>query len=231
MKKKTYKEPLLWSIIIILVIFLILSFLILTLNYNSSKIALFYFGLCLVGYLLAFRNFSLLNLSLPASIFLYPAIISLLYLLIEKSSLKDTNELIMKKDYLLFITILLLMLTSGYIPSVNDSNAINIQNTFGNNFAILIAYPLSLMISEYLLVKVYTKLKKIYNSPFLTIIITSSLAITIYLLIYNLIVNITILEPLKLFYSVALSYLIEIILTIIFYLSIISIFPKKKVKK
>ena len=218
-------------IIIILVIFLILSFLILTLNYNSSKIALFYFGLCLVGYLLAFRNFSLLNLSLPASIFLYPAIISLLYLLIEKSSLKDTNELIMKKDYLLFITILLLMLTSGYIPSVNDSNAINIQNTFGNNFAILIAYPLSLMISEYLLVKVYTKLKKIYNSPFLTIIITSSLAITIYLLIYNLIVNITILEPLKLFYSVALSYLIEIILTIIFYLSIISIFPKKKVKK
>ena len=218
-------------IIIILVIFLILSFLILTLNYNSSKIALFYFGLCLVGYLLAFRNFSLLNLSLPASIFLYPAIISLLYLLIEKSSLKDTNELIMKKDYLLFITILLLMLTSGYIPSVNDSNAINIQNTFGNNLAILIAYPLSLMISEYLLVKVYTKLKKIYNSPFLTIIITSSLAITIYLLIYNLIVNITILEPLKLFYSVALSYLIEIILTIIFYLSIISIFPKKKVKK
>ena len=218
-------------IIIILVIFLILSFLILTLNYNSSKIALFYLELCLVGYLLAFRNFSLLNLSLPASIFLYPAIISLLYLLIEKSSLKDTNELIMKKDYLLFITILLLMLTSGYIPSVNDSNAINIQNTFGNNFAILIAYPLSLIISEYLLVKVYTKLKKIYNSPFLTIIITSSLAITIYLLIYNLIVNITILEPLKLFYSVALSYLIEIILTIIFYLSIISIFPKKKVKK
>lgn len=208
-----------------------LSFLIICSNYISKKTSIYLTMLTLTSYLLSFRNINLLGLNINASTFVYPTIFPLLLFSLDNKKIKYTKDLISKNNLIIIITLLFLMLTTGYIPSVNDTTAINIQNTIGNNFRILITYPLILTLSEYTLVYLYPKLKNIYHNTLLSSIVSLSITTTIDTILYNLLVSsfkITIIEVL---YTMAITYIIKFLISLAYVLLINSFLSKKKVKK
>ena len=123
------------------------------------------------------------------------------------------------------------MLTTGYIPSVNDTVSINMQNTFGNYSRLLLIYPVTLILSEYLSLHYYQKLKDTYNDSFITLAFTYLLVGLIDTIIFSFVSYLNIIS-LKEIVTLALSsYLIRLLIIIIYYFVLDPDFLKKKVKK
>ena len=103
-------------------------------------------------------------------------------------------------------------------------------NVFIENYRILIAFPISLFISHKILILIYEKVKNIYDNFFISTV-TTYLAVgliesIIYVLIsyYNILDNQTIIK-------IALStYMIRLIITVIYSIFLLKI-TNKKVKK
>jgi hypothetical protein len=219
------------SIIIIIFLLVAITFFAICNTNNSKLINIYLTVITLTSYILSFRNINILGLNINASTIVYSSILPLILLYLENNKYKDTKELIAKNNLVLIITIFLLMLTVGYIPSIKDTNAINIQNTIGNNFRILIAYPLAITISEYLLIFLYNKLKKIYPTNLITIIISISLTISIDIIMYNLIVYLFKINIIEILYIMAVTYVVRLIISLVYILIINNLITQKKVKK
>ena len=185
---------------------------------------------CILSYILSFKFATLSTFTFNCNTIVYVNMFTSLYLLLEKSEKKEVKSI---SNLSLIINIfigLMLYLMASYTQSLTDTIGINMTNVFIENYRILIAFPISLFRSHKILILIYEKVKNIYDNFFISTV-TTYLAVgliesIIYVLIsyYNILDNQTIIK-------IALStYMIRLIITVIYSIFLLKI-TNKKVKK
>lgn len=181
----------------------------------------------LISLILSFKFVTLSTINLNANTICYITMFTSLYLLIETMKKEEVKKIINLNFFITVFASIFLFLMSYHTESITDSISINMKNVFITNYRILITYPISTLLSNYLLVALYKKIKSLYDLPFITTVTTYLVIglvsnLTFYLGAYLNIFNIkTILE------SSLSTYMIGLIITVIYSL----ILPKYKSKK
>ena len=183
----------------------------------------------IISYILSFKYLAFQNISYNANSIAYITMLTALYLLLEKKYSKDVNRII-NLNFILSIMIgITLYITSNYTQSLSDTVGINMTNVFINNYRILIAYPISIFISQKILIRIYEKIKKLYDNLFISTVTTYLAIDLISLIIYILISYFNILNNSDLIKLILSTYMIRLIITLIYSL-FLTILTKKKVK-
>ncbi|MBR6504466.1 MAG: VUT family protein [Clostridia bacterium] len=187
-----------------------------------------YITMNIVSFILTFKYITLTTINANSNCIAYITMLTALYLHLETTNKKETSKLA-NLNFItnIFMAIMLYIMTC-YTQSLTDTISINMKNVFLNNSNILLVYPLTTLISSYLLILVYDMMKKLYDNHFIT-------TVTIYLLvgiiegiIYTLLAYGTIL-PIKTIIMIILStYMVRLITTVIYSLYL-TLLAKKKV--
>lgn len=187
-----------------------------------------FIGMSAVSFILAFKYVSLLNINLNSNSITYITMFTSLYLLLESTEKKEVKE-ITDLNFIIsvFIAIMLYIMTY-HTQSLTDTVSINMKNVFMNNSKILIIYPLTTLISNYLLIWMYEKIKNLYDNPFITTVTTYLLIGIIEGILYTLLIYKDILSYKKIILILLSTYMIRLITTVI-YSIFLTILSKKKV--
>lgn len=182
----------------------------------------------IVSFLLTFKYVTLSTINLNSNCITYVTMLIAFYILLETTNKKETKE-VANLNFIMniFISAMLYIMTY-YTQSLTDTISINMKNVFTNNYQILVIYPLTTLLSSYLLIWVYEKIKKLYDNHFIT-------TVTIYLLIgiiegiiYTFLVYRNILNTKTLILIILSTYMIRLITTVIYSL-FLTLLSKKKV--
>lgn len=184
----------------------------------------------ILSFILSFKIITLSTINLNANSFTYISMLTAIYLLLDKKDKKSVNKIINLNLIINIFTALILYIMSLYTQSLTDTVSINMTNVFYNNYQILIAFPISTFISQKILLLVYKKVKDIYDNIFISTTTTYMLVGLIEIIIFTLISYYSILDN-KIIIKILLStYMIRLIITVI-YSIFLTLLNKKKVKK
>ena len=184
----------------------------------------------IISLILSFKYINLSTIKLNASIITYVTMFSALYLLLENNTLKETKQTININFLITAFVSTLLFLTTLHQESIIDSISINMRNVFRTNYRILISYPIATLISNYLLLYLYQKIKNLYDIPFITTVTTYLVIGLISTLIFHLGSYYHILTIKNILELSLSTYMIGLILTVI-YSIFLSKIKKTKVRK
>ena len=109
----------------------------------------------ILSFILSFKYIKLSNLVVNSNIIIYSTMFISLCMLVETRSKKKVKNTI---NLILFMNIILgflLYLLPMYTQSLNDTVSINMKNVFNDNYKVLLFYPLTIWITQNLLVLVY----------------------------------------------------------------------------
>lgn len=185
-------------------------------------------GMSAISFILAFKYVTLSTINLNSNCISYVTMFTCLYLLLESAPQKEAKE-IANLNFIIniFIAVMLYIMTY-YTQSLTDTISINMKNVFINNYKILIIYPLTTLLSNYLLIWMYKKIKRLYDNPFITTVTTYLLIGVIEGVLYTLLVYNNILNTQKIILILLSTYMIRIITTVI-HSVFLTILSKKKV--
>ena len=197
---------------------------------KKSGLMILYISASIISYLLTYKYVTFQTINYNSNSITYVTMLISLYLLLEKNNKKEVNKIInLNFISCIFISVILYIM-SIYTQSLSDTIGINMTNVFINNYRILIAYPISILISQKILVIIYDKIKKLYDNLFISMV-TTYLAIGLissisYIIIsyYNLLNNQDIIKV------ILSTYMIRLIVTVI-YSIFLTVINKKKVKQ
>lgn len=199
-----------------------------SLNKQGLTIALITMNI--ISLITSFKYITLSTINLNANSITYIAMFTTIYILIENYSVKETKKIINQNFIITIFTSILLFLMSYHTQSITDTISINMKNVFITNYRVLITYPITTLLSNYILITLYQKMKTLYDLPFITTVTTYLVVGLISNLTYHLGSYLNILT-IKTIIKLSLStYMISLIITIIYSL-IMPIFNKKKVKQ
>ena len=170
----------------------------------------------IISLILSFKYINLSTIKLNASIITYVTMFSALYLLLENNTLKETKKTININFLITAFVSSLLFLTTLHQESIIDSISINMRNVFRTNYRILISYPVATLISNYLLLYLYQKIKNLYDIPFITTVTTYLVIGLISTLIFHLGSYYHILTIKNILELSLSTYMIGLILTVIY---------------
>ena len=182
----------------------------------------------IVSFILSFKYITLANLSLNSNCITYITMYSSLYLLLDNTSRKEAKKLSNENFIINIFFAIILYLLTYHTSSMTDTIGINIKNVFGGNSIILLTYPLVTLVSNYLLIVMYEKIKKLYDNAFITTVTTYLLVGIVEGIIYTLLVYINILSYKKIILILLSTYMIRLIATVIYSL-FLTLLSKKKV--
>ena len=181
-----------------------------------------------ISFLLTFKYVTLSTINLNSNCIPYVTMLIALYLLLEKTTKKETKEIANLTFIVnIFIAIMLYIMTY-HTQSLTDTISINMKNVFLNNTPILIAYPITTLISHHLLIWVYEKIKQIYDNYFITTVSIYLLVGIVEGIIYTIIAYNRILNAKTIILIILSTYMIRLITTIIYSL-LLTLLSKKKV--
>ena len=153
---------------------------------------------------------------------------SSIYLLLENNDKKEIAKLNNLNFIINVFSAILLYIMSYHTQTLVDTISINMKNVFLANYRILIAFPIITLLSCYLLIFMYEKIKLLYDNMFITTVTTFLLVGIIEGILYTIISYYNILS-LKIIIELILStYMIKLILTVI-YSILLMVINKKKV--
>ena len=184
-----------------------------------------------LSFILSFKYMSLSNLTINVNSISYISLLSALYLYHEKTSKKETNKII---NMLLFLNVfigILLYLSPLYIQTIDDTVGINMKNVFYDNYRILFAYPICSMLSSYGMLFIYRKVKEIYDNMFISTTVSFLLIGLLDLILFNMISYFLILTNKTIIQLILSTYMLRILLTVIYSFFLTQILKKKKVKR
>lgn len=188
-----------------------------------------FISMSIISLILNFKYISLSTINANSNCISHITMLMSIYLLLETCSKKETKEAINLNFIINIFTAVMMYLMTYYKQSLTDTISVNMNNVFFDNYKILIVYPITILMSNYLFIWLYEKINNIYDNHFIKIV-TSYLFVGIIegiiytLLVYNGILNI------KTIIMIILStYMIQIITAIIYSL-FLTVFFKKKVK-
>lgn len=197
---------------------------------NKQGLTIALITMNIISLITSFKYITLSTINLNANSITYIAMFTTIYILIENYSVKETKKIINQNFIITIFTSILLFLMSYHTQSITDTISINMKNVFITNYRVLITYPITTLLSNYILITLYQKMKTLYDLPFITTVTTYLVVGLISTLTYHLGSYLNILT-IKTIIKLSLStYMISLIITIIYSL-IMPIFNKKKVKQ
>lgn len=219
--------------ILIYLIILILSILSIYISkklLNNLGLTITFIGMSTLSFFLSFKYITLSTININSNSITYITMFTALYLLLETTDKKEIKKII-NLNFLLniFISIMIFLMTY-HTQSITDSISINMTNVFFNNYKILLVYPITTLISNYSLIVIYNKIKKLYDLPFITTVTTFMLVGLMEGMLYNILVYRLTLSSKTIIEIILATYMIRLIITVIYSLFISSI-TKEKVKK
>ena len=185
----------------------------------------------LLSFMLSFKYMLFSTFTININSVAYISMLSALYLYYEKSTKKEVNKLINEIFILNIISALLLPLASLYVQSINDTIGINMKNVFIDNYRILIAYPITSFISSHGMIMIYKKVKEIYDNMFISTTVSFLLIGLIDMILFTLISYLNIFNIKAIIQLILSTYMLRILLTVIYSFFLTLVLKKKKVKR
>ena len=220
------------SIIIVLLLILVSLLLIYSMYKIYDKRGL-YFSLVIMNimsFILSFKIIKIFSLNINLGLIPMISIFTIIYIIITKYSIKDKKTILSLSLYTNIITSILILITNYFIPTVSETISISIKGTFEYNYKILILYPIIILLSQYIIIKLFNYLKELQSNIIINITLTYITTGLVYTLVFYLIAYINLIDIKNTKYMGVSSILIGIIITLLNNLIIDLIF-KKKVKK
>ena len=179
---------------------------------------------------LSFKYITLSTITANANSITYVTMFTSLYLLLETVNKKEVKKITNLNFILNIFSSILLYIMSYHVQSLTDSISINMKNVFIVNSKILIIYPITTLVSNYLLIWMYKKIRNLYEVPFITTVTTYLFiglveSIMLYISVYYQSLDTKIIIRLLLS-----NYMIKLIITII-YSILLTLWTRKKVNK
>ena len=181
-----------------------------------------------VSFILTFKYVTLSTINLSSNCFPYVTMLTSLYLLLETTSKKETKEIVNLNFIANIFTAVMLYIMINYTQILIDTISINMKNVFDINSRILLVYPLTTLLSNYLSIWTYDKIKKLYDNHFISIVTIYLLVGIVEGIIYTFLCYINILNIKTIILILLSSYMIRLIITVIYSLFLI-LTSKKKV--
>ena len=187
-----------------------------------------YVLMSITSLLLSFKYVTLSTINLNSNSITYVTMLTALYLFLESNDKKGTKDLI-NLNFLIniFFSIMIYIMTT-YTQSLTDTISVNMKNVFTNNSQILIIYPLTTLLSSYLLIWVYKRIKQLYDNHFIAIVTIYLLVGLIEGILYTLLVYGRYLSIKSIIMIILSTYMIRLITTVIYSIFLI-LLDKKKV--
>ena len=220
------------SIIIVLLLILVSLLLIYSMYKIYDKRGL-YFSLVIMNimsFILSFKIIKIFSLNINLGLIPMISIFTIIYIIITKYSIKDKKTILSLSLYTNIITSILILITNYFIPTVSETISISIKGTFEYNYKILILYPIIILLSQYIIIKLFNYLKELQSNIIINITLTYITTGLVYTLVFYLIAYINLIDIKNTIFMGVSSFLIGIIITLLNNLIIDLIF-KKKVKK
>ena len=220
------------SIIIVLLLILVSLLLIYSMYKIYDKRGL-YFSLVIMNimsFILSFKIIKIFSLNINLGLIPMISIFTIIYIIITKYSIKDEKTILSLSLYTNIITSILILITNYFIPTVSETISISIKGTFEYNYKILILYPITILLSQYIIIKLFNYLKELQSNIIINITLTYITTGLVYTLVFYLIAYINLIDIKNTIFMGVSSFLIGIIITLLNTLIIDLIF-KKKVKK
>lgn len=220
------------SIIIVLLLILVSLLLIYSMYKIYDKRGL-YFSLVIMNimsFILSFKIIKIFSLNINLGLIPMISIFTIIYIIITKYSIKDKKNILSLSLYTNIITSILILITNYFIPTVSETISISIKGTFEYNYKILIIYPIIILLSQYIIIKLFNYLKELQSNIIINITLTYITTGLVYTLVFYLIAYINLIDIKNTIFMGVSSFLIGIIITLLNTLIIDLIF-KKKVKK
>ena len=220
------------SIIIVLLLILVSLLLIYSMYKIYDKRGL-YFSLVIMNimsFILSFKIIKIFSLNINLGLIPMISIFTIIYIIITKYGIKDKKTILSLSLYTNIITSILILITNYFIPTVSETISISIKGTFEYNYKILILYPITILLSQYIIIKLFNYLKELQSNIIINITLTYITTGLVYTLVFYLIAYINLIDIKNTIFMGVSSFLIGIIITLLNTLIIDLIF-KKKVKK
>ena len=220
------------SIIIVLLLILVSLLLIYSMYKIYDKRGL-YFSLVIMNimsFILSFKIIKIFSLNINLGLIPMISIFTIIYIIITKYSIKDKKTILSLSLYTNIITSILILITNYFIPTVSETISISIKGTFEYNYKILILYPIIILLSQYIIIKLFNYLKELQSNIIINITLTYITTGLVYTLVFYLIAYINLIDIKNTIFMGVSSFLIGIIITLLNTLIIDLIF-KKKVKQ
>ena len=194
---------------------------------GKTGLTIIYMITSILSLILSFKYIMLSTINVNANSITYVTMLTSLYLLFETTNKKEVKKIINLNILYLIIVSIILYMTSYHVQSMSDTISINMKNVFIDNSRILLIYPIAILISHYLLITIYKKMRNLYDIPFINTVTTYLLvglidAIIFFFGSYYQILEIKII--IKLLLS---SYMIRLIITIIYSVFLTKLSNKK----
>ena len=184
----------------------------------------------ITSFILTFKYIIMYNFNLNANCITYITMFSCLYLLLETNEKKEIKKLSNANFILNIFSAIILYIMTYHTQSLTDTISINMKNVFFGNARILISFPIITLLSNYLLIAMYEKIKLLYDNMFITTVTTFLLVGIIEGILYTILSYYNILT-LKVIIELILStYMIKLILTVIYSIFLMIITKEKVVK-
>ena len=184
----------------------------------------------ILSLILSFKYITLSTINVNANSITYVTMFTSLYLLLESVSKEEVKKITRISLFLTIFASIMIYMMSYHVQSLTDSISINMKNVFIDNKRILMIYPITTLISNYLLIWAYKKIRKLYDVPFITTVTTYLLIGLIEGILYFFLTYYNILDT-KIIIKLLLStYMVRLIITII-YSIFLTLLTSKKVKK
>lgn len=185
----------------------------------------------LVTFILLFKITTILKLNVNLGIVSYIGTLSIIYLFIIKYGCKELKEL---QKISLYTNILMAIFLTGinyFIPTITETISINIKDTFIYNYKILIVYPIIMFLSQYLSIKLYTFVSSVQPNKSVCILLTYIITAPLYTIIFYMLSYINVLTLKDSIYIGISTYIVGLIITIIYIIFIYYLSKSKKVIK
>ena len=184
----------------------------------------------ILSLILTFKYTTLSTININANSITYISMFTSLYLLLETTNKEEVKKITNLNFIVTVFSSILLYIMSYHVQSLTDSISINMKNVFINNYRILIIYPLTTLISHYLLIWMYKKIRNLYDIPFITTVTTYLFIGLIEGILYYFFAYSNILST-KIIIKLLLStYMIRLIITIIHSIFLTLLTHKKVIK-
>ena len=193
-----------------------------------------YFSIVLLNIMtliLSFKIITFLKLNINLGIMPYLGVLNILYIFMIKYGNKEIKELEKISLYTNVLGAVFLVIINYFIPAITETISINIKDSFINNYKILIAYPIIMFVSQYLVTKLYSFVASIQNNKSVCILLTYIITALIYTVIFYIISYIKILSIKDSIYIGISTYIVGLIITIISIIFINYLSKNKKVIK
>ena len=203
---------------VITLILVLLTLLIIFCMYKMLDKRGLYFALVLItliAFVLSFKISYVFKMNINVGIIPLIATFTILYIFLIKYNAKDTKNLMKITLFSNIVVSLLLAIMNYFIPAIKETISINMQGTFEYNYKILILYPIIILISQFVTIKLFCLLKELQDNLIVSIILTYIITGLLYTVGFYAVAYIEIL-PLKysLFLGVS-TYIIGIAITLI----------------